>query len=447
MLASIFETRPEIYFVVLFVVAVLLASRTLWSGVARAFRALGGIILNLARAIGIVSKRGAEIGSGTVRNAGGNAVLVPLQWAFSDSKIDEALLQFAAENEPSLVRKGALFRLIEVKGNVVPHTSAVTDADIDKLYEDSADLFEPDIDYFVDRHRYYEEIEGEQIIRMIGKSDGSILYYLNEARKTANGNIRNFMTWSWFVMSAFLALAILTLNDRDIALYSYFIQDPGTLALMQFAGPLAWVILSAGALWVINLTYAARQPLLMKSLQSYVVAYISRLTEQFRVINARLNSIFNNFDDEEDARKAAAKAMVAFEYIAFRQLFVQLFARNMLFQIRRNFALYLVYVAAIFATLNAIIASVIGGGFNLEFFGNWENVASLVWVVALGAVLLDFIFQQLNSLEDPLNEEIVPASWNGFKVRRYRDAVGALAGLYNREIVFQRNRFRSGTGR
>jgi hypothetical protein len=447
MLASFLETRPEIYFVILFVVAVLLASRTLWGAVARVFRALGTIILNLARTVGLASKRGAELGSGAIRNAGGNAVLVPLQWAFTDSKIDEALLPFAAENEPNLVRKGALFRLIEVKGNVVPHTSAVTDADIDKLYDDSADLFEPDIDYFVDRHRYYEEIEGEQIIRMIGRSDSSILYYLNEARKTANGNIRNFMTWSWFVMSAFLALAILTLNDRDVALYSYFIQDGGTLALMQFVGPLAWVILSVGALWVINLTYAARQPLLMKSLQGYVVAYISRLTEQFRVINARLNSIFNNFDDEESARAAAAKSMVAFEYIAFRQLFVQMFARNMLFQIRRNFALYLVYVAAIFALLNAFIASVIGGGFEPAFFGDWVNVAVMVWLIVLGGVLLDFIFQQLNRLEDPLNEEIVPASWNGFKVRRYRSAVGDLAGLYNREIVFQRNRFRSSTGR
>lgn len=447
MLASFFETRPEVYFIVLFVVAVLLASRTLWSGVARAIRALGSIIVNIARSVGIAGRRSAEAGTVAVRNAGGSAVLVPLQWAFSDSKIDEQLAQFAAANEPNLVRKGALFRLIEVKGNVVPHTSSVTDADIDKLFEDSANLFEPDIDYFVDRHRYYEEIEGEQIIRMIGKSDGSILYYLNEARKTANGNIRNFMTWSWFVMSAFLALAILTLNDRDIALYSYFIKDPGTLALMQFAGPLAWVILSVGALWVINLTYVARQPLLMKSLQSYVVAYISRLTEQFRVINARLNSIFNNFDDEESARDAAAKSMVAFEYIAFRQLFVQLFARNMLFQIRRNFALYLVYVAAIFALLNAGIASLIGGGFDTAYFSDWINVAILIWLLVLAGVLLDFIFQQLNSLEDPLNEEIVPASWNGFKVRRYRDAVGALAGLYNREIVFQRNRFRSGTGR
>jgi hypothetical protein len=447
MLASILETRPEIYFLILFIVAIFLGSRRLWGAVDRIFRAIGRAIVSLARAIGILSKRSVEVGTGAARNAGGNAVLLPLQWAFSDSKIDEQLLPFAADNEPNLVRKGALFRLIEVKGNVVPHTSAVTEADIEKLYDDAADLFEPDIDYFVDRHRYYEEIEGEQIIRMIGKSDGSILYYLNEARKTANGNIRNFMTWSWFVMSSFLALAILTLNDRDIALYKYFVQDEGALALMQFVGPLAWVLLSVGALWVVNLTYVARQPLLMKSLQSYVVAYISRLTEQFRVINARLNSIFNNFDDEEDARKAAAKAMVAFEYIAFRQLFVQMFARNMLFQIRRNFALYLVYIAAIFASLNLIIASLIGGGFNMEFFGDWGNVASLVWVLVLGGVLLDFIFQQLNGLEDPLNEEIVPASWNGFKVRRYRDAVGALAGLYNREIVFQRNRFRSGVGR
>jgi hypothetical protein len=443
MLASFLESRPEVYFLILFLVAILLGSRTLWRGVARVFLAIGATIANAARALGILSKRGA----GAVRNAGGNAILVPLQWALSDSQIDEALAQYAEAQEPNLVRKGALFRLIEVKGNIVPHTSAVTDADIDKLYEDSADLFEPEIDYFVDRHRYYEEIEGEQIIRMIGKSDSSILYYLNEARKTANGNIRNFMTWSWFVMSAFLALAILTLNDRDKALYSTFIGDRATLELMQFIGPLVWVILSAGALWVINLTYVARQPLLMKSLQSYVVAYISRLTEQFRVINARLNSIFNNFDDEEDARKAAAKSMVAFEYIAFRQLFVQLFARNMLFQIRRNFALYLVYIAAIFVLLNLAIAALIGDGMNAAFFGTWNNIVLLVWLVILGAILLDFIFQQLNTLEEPLNEEIVPASWNGFKVRRYRDAVGALAGLYNREIVFQRNRFRSGTGR
>jgi len=358
-----------------------------------------------------------------------------------ESQIDHALHDFEAHAKSHLrAHHGIGFRWLQPLAGYIALKPEMSENDAKAYFEESRGFFCHDTPVFEDPNAFYEEIEGRHIIEMFGPRDYGAYYFLNGVRRTVNANVRILTLWASVILSAFVLFAI-ALEQSWIPFGQDGLNGTGWAALLMDRNFLICASGAAAIAVILALSYLHHisQQNAGRELNAFLVGYFAILGQQYIAASAECGRMYNNFSTKAEAIERSKFWFLAMEWIAFRQLFIENFTRNAIYQVQRNSSFYVFYIPILFALtfgLTFLLVSHAGpGGLMLH----WGPSAYLA--VAFLSVLIAIYFYALHDVTKVFHDALTPDQWNGFSSRNHLDTVAKLVGQYNGEIVYQRARF------
>jgi hypothetical protein len=372
------------------------------------------------------------LGGGRPRQIVGHGALASIGHVLlGESQIDHALephKAFAAAHIK--YNHGIGFRWMQTRPGYVTLKPEMSEDDAKAYFEESRNFFEHDTPIFEDPNAFYEEIEGRHIIEMFGPRDHGVYYFLNGVRRMVNTNVRILTIWVSLFISVFAVFVI----DQKSILARLPLHDPNA-DLYVVAG---LALLTFAAIFVLTYLHRVSQQNAGRELNAFLVGYFALLGQQYIAASAECGRMYNNFTSKAEANEKSKYWFLAMEWIAFRQLFIENFARNAIYQVERNSSFYVFYIPALFAfTIAGVLFAV-----HPDLRGTLAD-GHLTFSVsaALLALVILYYFRALHGITKVFHEALTPEDWNGFTARHHLQTVAKLVGQYNAEIVYQRGRF------
>ena len=324
------------------------------------------------------------------------------------------------EEKAALNREGVIFRSIHVKPSYFPSrlTSSMSEDIAHQYLAEAKKFFNRKVSLEANEHALYEDAEGAFIISLFRKNDRRCYYFLNEMRKTINGNARRLI----LVLTAILVTAI-TL----------------TTTLLR-PNPLYWIgACVAAILWMQlwhNAAYANRQKHNTRELRAFLTRYLGRVSDRYREATAMARGV--TVGDETDSKKLSEDAQKWHKiviWMPFRTFFIECFIRNILFQIHRNCNYYLL-------SMPIVLAAIAGGlyvAFTLGFFEplNYLSRSDAALILSNIVVLL-FYIQLITKVV--VKDELSQHDWLGYDNLNVSAAMDDVVGKYAEDVGFWKGR-------
>ncbi|MGD2132980.1 MAG: hypothetical protein PVI23_09315, partial [Maricaulaceae bacterium] len=306
---------------------------------------------------------------------------------------------------------------------------------------------------------FYEDVESQFIRDALQIEKGGIdrLFFnvTKEAREKTNDNTRYLYMYvvpGVFTLVIWALASILFFNPFDAIVRQGPLFDdvpltlPGVNELLMGAGSIGIATLIIVFIYQFSYTHIQRENAL--SLDNFITTKFARVNNLFRVAQREsLQAEAQLTESQKDTlRELAASWALSYHWLSIRQLFLEFLVRNIMFQIRRNTALY--YVGGVTLCLSSLIvlclAIMAASGFREPFLSTWNIVAHIV-VAGMIFTTLAFGFM----MRGPFRI-IVPVlrsrEWNRFSTLGVGDAIVEQVTRDKMSIVLLRDRMRSGGG-
>jgi hypothetical protein len=222
-------------------------------------------------------------------------------------------------------------------------------------------FFSTEVPIESDPLNFYEDIEGAFVVGLFKDSDKPCFYVLSEYRKIINGNVlRLTVLFSLIVSLVAIANLVWTPSIYSFFHLADFISPPATLHLFdmsfdtepfvnKFIFGIVSCLIGYVLLFVIyNMQYARYQGNNGQQMNKYLIDYLSGINITFQKITANAAQLLLDEPDAETMKKETETLITNLQWVAFRVLFIELFLRNVLFQIRRNSSFYVLVVPIFF---------------------------------------------------------------------------------------------------
>jgi hypothetical protein len=297
------------------------------------------------------------------------------------------------------VRHGVFFKIFECPNSdeptIDPNDVAAAVKMVDRaraFYKLRADLFPPD-DVF------YEQVEGGLIDRVSRiDNDGDkdqFIATLDQARRLSNDNTRKLLC-----ELAPIALGVMLLAYAGVLLFADASALPQSLVglisgeafrLAAGAALLAVALASVAFIYLFSFSHIQRANAL--NLNAFIATEFAHLNNAFLVAQREALQAETQLADtqKEQLKSLASSWTLAYHWISVRQLFEEMFVRNVMFQIRRNATLYatLGVLICVGAFIGAGVASGVTASVLSAPRAAWVDIAHLA-LAAIGFVVVTY---------------------------------------------------------
>ena len=279
----------------------------------------------------------------------------------------------------------------------------------------------------------YEDSEEALIIEILRDADTTFFWVLRGIRKNVGGNIVRILALMTLLVAAFpFALEWLTAGFQhqwttpNIAVY-------GVVILIFFVV----LVLLRWTFYANSARYNGQH------LNYFVQTYFSRLLNQYKSAATSFSNMLNDRTARLDAIDANSSVwFVNLHWLSARQWLLDLYVRNIEFQIGRDRMWHLITVPFSFGLLfsasllciNYFVTRYLGMQVSTTYKLNWS-----AWTTAVpfGVMLLTY-FMAWRKLLHGFWEEITPQGWPTFHAMDFKEAIEKNIGPIVREVVDKR---------
>jgi hypothetical protein len=340
------------------------------------------------------------------------------------------------ETEAMIHREGTFFGAVNADRVADGVTDSLTPEDAAANVALSDLYYAGVMTYDVSPAILYEESEEELLIGILKDSDRSFFAVLRRLKKNIGQNVIRIvamLTGLVFVFPYLASLAILMLRDKTgqwaVLNGTYYVL----LCLLFFLLMVffRWAYSNSATKNGFHFNYFAS-------------TYFSRLANQYKSAATHFANVLNDRQlDLDTIESESNKWFLNLQWLAARQWFLELFARNIIFQIGRNMWWYALIV----------VASAVGAWWFIEYGLEWiltpfaghiptaRLQPTLIWsweMVAPFALLLVTYFFTLGGLLARFWSQINSAGWLDFRKMGIKGLIESTVGSLVREVVDKR---------
>ena len=422
-------------FVLVFLLAVvlLIAGRRILKSLMRPIRRLLAVLIRALRRILRVFGGRAVQGSSQRARLGVAPLTALLRVLELNSSARIGLGAVPKSLEEKVHREGAFFRAVNADRAVEQVSDSLTPEDAARNVQLSEQYYAGVMNYDVSPSILYEESEEELLINIFKQSDLAFFYVLRRIKKNVGRNIIHIVAVLTGLMLVFPFAASLAI---------YFWKDgtgwTGMNATFYAVFCVAWLLVMVLFRWAYG--HAAIKNGL--HFNYFVSTYFSRLANQYKSAAAEFANVLNDRTLALDTVETESNVwFLNLQWLAARQWFLELYVRNIMFQIGRNMWWYtLVILTGAFglwwfmefglaAALHMLPVHI--GAVEPRFYWGYETIVPaavlvIVYLASLGGLLSRF-WQQLGS-----------AGWLDFRRMDIKEVVEKTVGALVREVVDKR---------
>ncbi|HEY1631593.1 MAG TPA: hypothetical protein VGF56_09765 [Rhizomicrobium sp.] len=423
-------------FVLVFLLAVvlLIAGRRILKAAMRPIRRLLALLIRALRRILRVFGRGAARGSSQRARLGVAPLTALLHVLELNSSARIGLGAVPKALEEKVHREGAFFRAVNADRAVEEVSDSLTQEDAARNVQLSDQYYAGIMNYDVSPSILYEESEEELLINIFKDSDLAFFYVLRRIKKNVGRNIIHIVTMLTGMMLVFPFVASLAI---------FFWKDDRGWTGMNAT---FYAVLCVSFFLVMVLFRWAYSNSTIKNglhFNYFVSTYFSRLANQYKSAAAEFANVLNDRTLALDTVEAESNMwFLNLQWLAARQWFLELYVRNIMFQIGRNMWWYTLVILAgalgllwfmVFG-LGAVLQMLplhLGDGIQPRVYWGYETIMPaavllIVYLASLGGLLARF-WRQLGS-----------AGWLDFRRMDIKEVVEKTVGALVREVVDKR---------
>lgn len=443
--------------VFVFIVVLLITGRALIRSILRPLGAVGRrfvapvykvTLRPIVRGIRSVLRGVAEAAQPSTPVQVGTAPYKALLHLINVNSMSEVALGEVPRSVRNLVdRKGIFFRSVNANRAVENVHESLSPDEAKSNLEAAGKFYENSIEHGINPTILYEDSEEALIIGILKDLDTAFFYVLRRIKRNVSRNVVKVIT----VMTAIVIIAPLII--------SYF-ADPldrnKSTVKTLFAGEynsLAYLIVClalAAALILLRYTYSNSARYNGQQLNYFVQTYFSRLLNQYKSAATSYSNVLNDRTAQLDTVERNANLwFMNMHWLSARQWLLELFVRNMTFQIGRNWIWTIVFIPlSLFLIAFGIyfslahwadgILSFVNSVFHVQYTTDDFNVLQSKWTLVPSITLFVLYLIGLTDLLKKFWYEITPRGWLGFSTMNIKAAIEHNVGSIAREVVDKR---------
>ena len=269
------------------------------------------------------------------------------------SLAEQALGEVPAEIKNKLRRQGSIFRTANANEAVDSLKGTLSLEDARRNLESSRHFYKEAMGKNVSPVLLYEDSEEALIIRILKDVDATFFYVMRRINRNIRRNVTKIIAIATGILLIFpfVISAIQMIPSPDPALgWTLYIVTCVGFALL---------------LWMFRLFYGNATRINGQNFNHFVQTYFGRLLSQYKSADAAFESVPNDRTSGlESVQDEAAVWFINLHWLGARQWFLELYVRNMIFQIARNLwlsycltLLYFPLAIAIYYGLSALATS------------------------------------------------------------------------------------------
>lgn len=336
-------------------------------------------------------------------------------------------------------RKGRLFRYVNANRAAEKLDESLSPDVADANLASATKFYDKAVEYEINPTVLYEDSEEALIIGMLRDLDLAFFYVMRRISRNVSRNVVK-------VISLMTALVVVFPFALSVVVEWFGPPDVKGNALLYVVVCAAFL----GFLWLARFTYSISARNNGQQFNYFAQTYFSRLLNQYKSAQTAFSNVLNDRTSGLDEIEHNSNLwFMNMHWLSARQWFLELYVRNMRFQIGRNWlwTVALVPVALFGAVL--VIYIVLSGATDTiaGFFKNTlgVNVSTTgfgidhsIWTFVPSLLLLLVYGFALTNLLKRFGDEITPGGWPGFGTMDIKEVIEHNVGLIAREIVDRR---------
>ena len=330
-----------------------------------------------------------------------------------------------------LKRSGWPFRMVDANAAAVSLSASLNLDDAKRNLQSAHHYYKEPMGTNFSPVFLYEDSEEALIIRILKDVDLPYFYSMRRINRNIRRNITKIFAIATILVSSFPFAANLVLEYGPAEL---------TFKMTLFGGTILGYAL---LLWLFRTFYGNATRVNAQSVNYFMQTYFDRLLNQYKSADAQFESVPNDrTSDLGEIQQVSGIWFINLHWLAARQWFLDLYARNMIFQIVRNSWLswfmvpvYFALAAAIYWSLSllpVIVPTVRHSPleFSLEA---WKIYAPF-------AGLLLIYWWSITGLLNEFWTSVNPTNWSGFRAMDVDGTIERHTGRNVLEIVDKRRK-------
>lgn len=396
-------------------------------------------IFKVVRAgLGLARNAAAPVTHGAPVQLGAAPYMAVLHLLEMKSQAQLALGQVTPELKARVDRHGLLFRSANANRAVDELHGSLTQDDARRNAEYAKTFYEKKLGQDIDPGILYEDSEETLIINMLRETDQTFFYVLRRINRNVSRNALKIISVLTAIVVIFPFAASAVVNWAQAAGWSSYHKLVYAVTCALF--------LAALTLSRMFYTFAARNN--GQHFNYFVQTYFGRLLSQYKSAGAAFANVLNDrATDLESIEHNADMWFVNLHWLSIRQWFLELYVRNIFFQIGRNLWWYYLSVPVFFLIIVPLayiyFPPVVGWVMHLA--GQSPDVR-VVWdfhwdfwrVIVPCAALFAIYCVALTGLLTQFWYEITPDGWLGFRTMDIKAAIEGNLGPIVKEVVDKR---------
>ncbi len=380
------------------------------------------------RPIGWLLRRTARIARAPLRaDVPGGIGAIPYsamaQMISVQSMAEQALGEVPPEVKAMVKRRGWPFRTVEANEAAVAVPATLTLDDARRNLESAHHYYKEPMGKNISPVFFYEDSEEALIIRILKDVDLAYFYVMRRINRNIRRNITKII--------AIETLLVVSFPFVFNILLTYGPAERGFQLTVLGGAFLVYVAL----LWLFRTLYGIATRINAQSFNYFMQTYFGRLLNQYKSADAQFESVPNDrIAPLPEVQEAASVWFINLHWLAARQWFLDLYARNMIFQIVRDrwlswvaVPVYFLLAAAVYYGLTyfpEIIPAVRRSPLDLSWKA-WAIYAPYVFLLML-------YWWTVTGLLSEFWASVDSTSWSGF---RAMDVDGVIARHIGRNVL------------
>jgi hypothetical protein len=341
-----------------------------------------------------------------------------------------------------LDRRGRLFRSVNANHAVGGVHETLTPEEANRNLDTAGKFYERSIEHGLNPTILYEDSEEALIIAVLKDLDTTFFYVMRRIRRNVSRNIGKVI----IIMTAIVIVSPLIISYFAAPLVG---RQAGISALIAGdADSLKYVFASAVLIFALVLTrytYSTSARYNGQQFNHFVQTYFSRLLNQYKSAATAFSNVLNDRIAPLNAVENNANLwFLNMHWLSARQWLLELYVRNMMFQVGRNWMWSLLLMPAVlFAIAFTLFFLLANEAMTILAFTrslsyqDYKPLASL-WTWLPTGVLFVIYLVALTDLLKKFWDEIAPSEWLGFRTMNIKDVIQQTVGPIAREVVDKR---------
>ena len=360
------------------------------------------------------------------------------------SAAETALGEVPASVKALVQRQGLFFRSANANKAVEVLHNSLSMEDANRNVKSAKNYYEKKIERDASPGLLYENSEEALIIGILKDVDLTFFYVLRRINRNVTRNILKVMA----VMTAIVVIFPFVISTINLSVpgtqYSFYV-------LLYFVTCAAFLAFLGGT----RLFYSISTRNNGQHFNYFVQTYFSRMLNQYKSAATEFANVLNNRTTSLEETKSNSNIwFLNLHWLSARQWFLELYFRNIVFQIGRN--LWLIYLTmSVFALVVVpvmyfelphvimlaakFVLGILGGGQSLTDQSiNWKLNWNLRTVIVPTAILFGLYIWALTGLLSNFWREITADGGFDFRSMDMKDAIETYIGPIVREVVERR---------